>query len=138
MSYQSTVNEMRTAAEAVNPNGRFDHGRKLDLSEKHEGKYPFIFLYPLNVTPGVDPNFVDTSTVLIGFWQQDSPDSKTVDRESLIAQMDALSTSFIAQLLLNKKVRITNLSKEPQYQMYQSTVSGMAIRFNYQNFTPCP
>lgn len=138
MSYQQTVNEIKAAAETVNPNGRFAHGRHVDLSQEFEGDYPFIYLYPMTISPGVDPNFIDTNTIMLGFWMEDKPESTNTEREAIIAAMDALSTSFIEQLEDSKGVRITSLTKEPQYQMYQGTLSGFAIRFQYQNFTPCP
>lgn len=138
MSYQSTVNEIRSAAlTALNGDGRFDHGRHIDLSQKFDGDYPFIFLYPITVIPPDSPDFIDKNNMLIGFWMQDKPDTSTLDRESIIAQMDVLSTLFMATLAVNEKIRITGVRKEPQYQMYQGTVSGFAIQFTYENFTAC-
>jgi len=137
MSYQQTVTSFRNAAQAANPNGRFDHGRHVDLSQLYEGAYPFIYLYPFTVTPGIDPNFIDTSTIIVGFWMQDRPDTTNEEREAIIAEMDVLSTAFLDELYEFRDLRITNVSKEPQYQMYQGTLSGFAIRFTYQNFTPC-
>lgn len=137
MSYQSTVNEIRAAAQAVNPNGRFAHGRHVDLSQMFEGDYSMIYLYPVTTSPGIDPNFIDTHTILLGFWQQDKPESTNEERESLIASMDVLSSAFMNELGDLKGVKISNVSKEPQYQMYQGTLSGFAVRFQYQNFTAC-
>ena len=137
MSYQQTVNEIRNAARTVNPNGRFDHGRHVDLSQMFEGDYPFIYLYPINTSPGVDPEFIDTNTILLGFWKQDKAESSNEEREKIISDMDALSTAFLEQIAELKGTRITAVSKEPQYQMYQGTLSGFALRFTYQNFSPC-
>lgn len=137
MSYQTTVNEIRTAAESVNPSGRFDHGRHVDLSQMSEGDYPFIYMYPININPAEDPDFIDSSIILIGFFRQDRPDTSNAEREAIIAEMDVLSDAFMTQLASSKLVKITNKNKEPQYQMYQGTLSGFAVRFTYQNFTPC-
>lgn len=137
MSYQTTVNEIRAAANNVNPTGRFDHGRYVDLSQGFDGEYPIIYLYPLNINPSHEPEFIDSSTVLMGFFQQDKPDTSNEERESIISEMDILSEAFIDSLSESKHVKITGKSKEPQYQMYQGTLSGFALRFTYQNFTPC-
>lgn len=137
MSYQTTVNEIRAAALAVNPNGRFDHGRHVDLSQLFEGAYSMIYLYPINVNEAIDPEFINLSTIMLGFFAQDKPDTSTIEREAIIASMDVLSTAFLEQLSESKFVKITNVTKEPQYQQYQGTISGFAVRFTYQNLTPC-
>lgn len=137
MSYQSTVNEIRSAANAVNPNGRFSHGRHVDLSQLFEGDYPLIYLYPITINPGVDPDFIDSSIITVGFFKQDRPDTLNQEREDIIAEMDLLSTAFIVALSESKTIRIFQVSKEPQYQMYQGTLSGFAVRFTYQNWSPC-
>lgn len=138
MSYQSTVNEIRAAANtALNGSGRFDHGRHVDLSSKFDGDYPFIFLYPITITPPDSPGFIDRNSMLIGFWMEDKPDTSTLEREAIIAQMDLLSNIFLETLGDNSKVRITGQRKEPQYQMYQGTLSGFALQLTYENFTAC-
>jgi hypothetical protein len=137
MSYASTIQEIRTAANAVNPNGRFSHGRHVDLSQMYEGDYAMIYLYPININKSVDPDFIDTNTILLGFFMQDKPHSTNEERESIIALMDTLSDEFLSVLNEMKAVKVSSVSKEPQYQMYQGTLSGFALRFNYQNFSPC-
>ncbi len=138
MSYLQTINEVRTVAQVVNPTGRFDHGRIIDVSQAFAGDYPVIWLYPFNtLTPNAD-EILDDSTLLIGFWQQDSPASTNAEREQIIGAMYDLAKQFFTQLQLNKLVRINGkVQLEPQYQMYSGTVSGYAARFNYQNFAPC-
>lgn len=137
MSYQSTVTEIRTAAEAVNPHGRFMHGRHVDLSQDAEGCYPVIYLYPITTNRATDPEFIDSHNLTIGFWMEDKPDSSNEDRENIIAKMDQLSDEFLLVLEELRGSRISNVQKEPQYQMYQGTLSGYAIRLTYQNFTAC-
>jgi hypothetical protein len=136
MSYQSTVDVLRTAANAVNT-GRFIHGRKMDASSAYTGLYPLIFLYPFQTRTAVDPDFIDTHDLLIGFFQEDKPDSSPEERELLVSEMDDLSTDFIAALEEMTDIKLTNVIKEPQYQIYSQTISGYAVRFNLQNFTPC-
>lgn len=137
MSYQTTVNEIRAAAEAVNPNGRFINGRHLDISQAFDGAYSVICLYPININKVIDPEFIDSSVILLGFFKQDRPDTSNDEREQIIADMDELSDLFIEQLSENKLIKISNITKEPQFQQYLGTISGFAVRFNYQNFTPC-
>lgn len=138
MSYLQTVNEMRTAANAVNPHGTFDHGGHVDISQDFDKPLPFIYLYPMSDVPAIDPNFVDSNTILMGFWAQDSPDSTTEEREKLIGKMDALSKAFILQLVSNKFTKLSALTREPVYKFYNGTFSGYLVRFTYQNFSPCP
>jgi hypothetical protein len=138
MTYQQTVNEIRNAANAVNKNGRFDHGRIVDLSQAFNGSYPLIWLYPWRST---DPNvgdFLSTHPLVIGFWMQDRPDTSTLEREEIIAKMEVLKDSFIEKLRENSQVDLRNVSSEPQYQMHNGTLSGYAVSFTYQNFSPCP
>jgi hypothetical protein len=138
VSYQTTVSEIRTAALSVlSGQGRFDHGRHVDISQKFEGEYPFIFLYPITVQPPDSPNFIDRNNILIGFWMQDRVDTSTLEREQIIAQMDVLATAFIEALEENSKIRVTGKRGEAQYQMYQGTLSGFAYQFVLENFTPC-
>lgn len=138
MSYQQTINEIRSVAAAVNPEGRFDHGRIVDASQAFAGDYPVIWLYPFNTfVPTADEN-LDDNVLLIGFWAQDSPSSTTAEREAIIASMYDLAKQFFTQLQLSKLVRVNGkIQLEPQYQMYLGTVSGYAARLTYQNFTPC-
>lgn len=136
MSYIQTIAEIRSAAEAVNE-GRFDHGRRVDFSQGFDNKFPFIWLYPVDINDAGINDTVDSTTILMGFWDQDKPSSSTAEREQLIAKMDALCTAFLAQLGLNYQAQATGISREPQYQHSQGHVSGMALRFTYQNFTPC-
>jgi hypothetical protein len=137
MSYLQTVSEIRAAAIHVNPNGTFDHGGHVDISQDFAKSTPFIYLYPISITPGIEPNFIDNNTVLIGFWQQDKPHSSTEEREETLSEMDILSTAFINQLKDNNYVSVTNVRKEPVYKHYQGHFSGFLVQFTYQNFTPC-
>lgn len=136
VSYLQTVAEIRAAASAVNGN-RFDHGRRVDFSQNFNKGFPYIWLYPFQVADPVGDAFLDTSTLLMGFWMADRPDTSVEEREQIIGQMDLLCTAFLNQLRLNKLVSATAVTREPQYQMHQSTVSGFAVRFTYQNFAPC-
>jgi hypothetical protein len=136
MSYQSTVDVLRTAANAVNT-GRFIHGRKMDASHAYTGMYPLIFLYPFNTRSAVDPDIWDTHDLLIGFFMEDKPDSSPEEREAIVSEMDDLCTAFIEALEKAEGVKITNVIREPMYQIYSGDISGYAVRFNLQNFTPC-
>lgn len=140
MSYLQTVADHRAAAIAVNPTGTFDHGRRVDLSQGYDKKFDIIFLYPIDVSdPDVSSdNFFDNTTILLGFWAMDKPSSSMEEREALIGRMDALATAFLAQIRTNSLIQITGVTREPQYQHSQGHMSGMAVRYQYQNFTPCP
>lgn len=141
MSYLQTVNAVESAANTVNPTGMFDHGRVVDASQAFRGPFPVIWLYPMNTdipSPG-GPEFIDDNVLLIGFWKQDKPASTTAERKQIIADMDTLARAFLVQLVADKLIRIIGkIREEPQYQMYNGTVSGVALRLTYQNFAPCP
>jgi hypothetical protein len=136
MSYLKTVSELRAVAAIVNPDGTFDHGKKVDFSQNFDKPFPAIFLYPFEIRDPED-SFLDTSTLTLGFWMQDRPDTSVYERETIIGQMDLLCTAFMTQLKTNNLISVTGVVREPQYQFHQATVSGFAVRFQYQNFTPC-
>ena len=137
MSYESTVAIIRSTANAVNDTGMFLHGRKIDASEKYDGMFPMIVLYPFTRRRATDPDFIDNSDILMGFLAQDKPDSSPEEREALVIQMDELSEAFLDLLGENDLSRVSNVVKEPQFQVYSGKMSGYAIRFTFQDFTPC-
>ena len=73
----------------------------------------------------------------MAFWMQDRPDTSMEERESIIAQMDELCEAFLEEIKGNKFIRAIDALAEPQYQMHNGTVSGVALRFTLQDFTPC-
>lgn len=137
MIYQTIVNTCRSAATSANPSGRFIHGRIIDASRSYDGAYPLIVLYPFTVRVADVDDQMDNSDIVIGFWMQDSPDSSPEKREDIINTMDALSDIFIQKLKDTKKIAISGIVKEPQYQFYAGTVSGFAIRFTFSAFSDC-
>ncbi len=137
MGYLETVQAVRLAAEAVNPQGSYYHGRRVDLSEKHRTKLPVIWLYPFNITDATTDQVMNTNNLLIGFWAQDKPSSSVIERETLIAQMDLLCTSFLRELRSNNQISIENVTREPQIQYYQGTLSGIAMSCNLLNVADC-
>jgi hypothetical protein len=136
-NYQNIVNACRAAV----PTGcRFIHGRLVDFSQSFSGVYPLVTLLPFTLTDARStPDAVfDSANLILGFWQQDRPDTTPEEREALIAEMDMLSDTFINSLLDNNPaVKLSNIQKEPQYQFYQGTLSGYAISFTIQIISPC-
>lgn len=133
MSYQSIVNAIRTAAESVNPDGEFIHGRRVDASQfSIDARFPVIALYPFQIADPDANSDVDQSTIIMGFWDQDSAESSVSEREQLIAGMDELVSEWKEEMKLNNDMRMLVFTREPQYQFYNGTVSGMAIRFTLQ------
>jgi hypothetical protein len=135
-NYQNIVNACRAAV----PNGeRFIHGRLIDFSQGYTGSYPLITLLPFTVTDARStPDAIfDSAPVVVGFWKQDRPDTTAEEREAVIAEMDALSDAFLDSLLESPTVKLTSIQKEPQYQMFQATLSGFAISFTIQLIQPC-
>jgi hypothetical protein len=135
-NYQNIVNACRAAV----PNGeRFIHGRLIDFSQGYTGSYPLITLLPFTVTDARStPDAVfDSASIVVGFWKQDRPDTTAEEREAVIAEMDALSDAFLDNLLESPTVKLSAIQKEPQYQMFQATLSGFAISFTIQLIQPC-
>jgi hypothetical protein len=135
-NYQNIVNACRAAV----PNGeRFIHGRLIDFSQGYTGSYPLITLLPFTVTDARStPDAIfDSAPIVVGFWKQDRPDTTAEEREAVIAEMDALSDAFLDNLLESPTVKLTSIQKEPQYQMFQATLSGFAISFTIQLIQPC-
>lgn len=136
-TYQAIVDQIRTAANtALGGTGRFMHGRIVDASREANGEYPFIVLYPFTIRQGDgDNDSIDSTTILLGFWQQDGPDTTEVQREAIIAAMDTLSDLVLEDL--RDEMQISQVDKEPQYQFYQGTLSGFAVRFSLQIMQSC-
>lgn len=135
-NYQNIVNACRAAI----PNGeRFIHGRLIDFTQGYTGTYPLITLLPFTVNDARStPDAIfDSATLLIGFWKQDRPDTTAEEREALIAEMDLLSDAFLNNLLESNSTKLTAIQKEPQYQMFQATLSGFAVSLTIQLIAPC-
>lgn len=135
-NYQNIVNACRAAV----PDGeRFIHGRLIDFTQGYTGSYPLITLLPFTVTDARStPDAVfDSAAIVVGFWKQDRPDTTAEEREAIIAEMDALSDAFLDNLLESPTVKLSAIQKEPQYQMFQATLSGFAISFTIQLIQPC-
>jgi hypothetical protein len=96
-----------------------------------------IWLYPFDLKEPNDADFLNSMTLMVGFWFQDDPSSSTDQRKELISKAEDLKTLFFTALKSNSKVDVKNIVSEPQYQMYNGTVSGFASRFVYQNFETC-
>jgi hypothetical protein len=124
--YQNIVTAVRNVANAINPTGRFDHGRMVDISQEFTGTYPYIYLYPFKIVQGRN-DYSTTRDLIVGFWVEDRPDTSVQEREALISQMDELSDSFIVELQDVLDVEV--FEKEPQYQMFNGTLSGYAVVF---------
>lgn len=138
MSYQTTVNAIRSAAEAVNPDGTFRHGRRVDASQGSIADvFPVIHLFPFQMPKPTNDDHISDNVMLMGFWMQDRPETSVEEREALIAEMDELCDDFLNELGSNKVVRVVGALAEPQYQMFNGTLSGIALRFTFQDSTPC-
>jgi hypothetical protein len=135
MTYQGTVDLIRNLAYLVNPNGLFMHGRRSDGSLEYPKVFPQIHLYPLRQSVDVN-NGIQTTDVLIFFWQQDSPESSNEEREAIIAQMDVLSNNFL-QLLNNELMSLSNARKTPEYRQLAGTVSGYGLNFTLSDKIGC-
>lgn len=118
---------------------RFIHGRLMDFSNSYTGAYPLATLLPFTVTDArstADETW-DRARLIVGFWDQDRPDTTPEEREAIIDAMDQLSDLFIDALQDSPGRRIGEILKEPQYQMFQGTLSGYAVSFTIELINPC-
>lgn len=135
-SYQNIVDACRAA---VPIGARFIHGRLMDFSNSYTGEYPLITLLPFTTTDGrgtSDDRF-DSTPLVVGFWKEDRPDTTPEEREAIIAEMDLLSDTYLDSLLGLSDIQLVSILKEPQYQMFQGTLSGFAVSFTLNILRPC-
>ena len=135
-NYQNIVDVCRDSV----PNDlRFIHGRLVDFSQGYSGTYPLITLLPftINDARSTPDNIFDNASLILGFWKQDSTDTTAEQREQLIAETDVISDLFLNNILESNQIKLTNIQKEPQYQMFQGTLSGYAISFTISLISPC-
>jgi hypothetical protein len=135
-NYQNIVDVCR---ESIPRDIRFIHGRLIDFTQGYTGTYPLVTLLPftINDSRSTPDGVFDNANLVVGFWKEDRPDTTAEEREALIAEMDILSDLFIFNILESNSTKLTNIQKEPQYQMFQSTLSGYAIAFNISLVSPC-
>jgi len=129
MSYQSTVDIIRAAAEAVNPDGFFVHGRRSDVTTHHDKPMPQISLLPMRSRPD-RRNDNERYSIVMGFFDQDTPTTSELEREKIIAAMDELSNEFMDKLNENKTCTIEGENKTPEYRQLAGTLSGYSIAFD--------
>jgi hypothetical protein len=137
MSYQEIVDLIRNVAIIVNPTGHFMHGRRTDGSLDYNEAFPQIHLMPVRTTWDIQ-NDNQTNDLVILFWDQDRPETSNLEREAIIAAMDALSDAFIFELYENNPVSISNVSKTPEYRQLAGTASGYGLSFTIISKTICP
>ncbi len=135
-NYQNIVTACRSA---IPSDARFIHGRFTDFSQGYTGAFPLVTLLPFTITDArsTPDGVFDSAQIVVGFWQQDRPDTTPVEREAIISEMDVLSDQFINSLLDSPAVKLSNIQKEPQYQMFQATLSGFAVSFTINLVSPC-
>lgn len=138
MAYQAIVDFLRDTAEAVNEDGTFIHGRKIDGSIEYNEPFPQIHLYPFTSTIDTSGGLVETANIVMGFWFQDAPDSSNAERESIIASADQLCQAFIQEIVEADGFDISGIRTEPQYQTIHGTLSGYALTFQLKTAAnPC-
>lgn len=129
MSYQAVVNLIRNTCAEVNPTGFFQHGRTWDASLNFDEGNPQIYLYPLQNTVDIANSHYENWSVLMGFFFQDSQDSTTGQRETLISKADALQRTFIKAIDSAEGIAISGIRTEPKYRQMAGTYSGVLLAF---------
>jgi hypothetical protein len=128
MTYQDIVNIIRNAANYVNPNGFFIHGRKTDGSLNYNEATPQILLLEPQPNTNINNNsFVETITFPIVFVTQDSPESTELRREDLKQEMYLLSRKLLAKIdeePLLQNVQFTG--GQPEIRQLSGTLTGFS------------
>jgi hypothetical protein len=128
MTYQDIVNIIRNAANYVNPNGFFVHGRKTDGSLNYNEATPQILLLePQPNTANNNSSFIETITFPIVFVTQDSPESTELNREYLKQEMYLLSRKLLAKIdeePLLQNVQFTG--GQPEIRQLSGTLTGFS------------
>lgn len=135
MTYQAIVDLIRNTANAINPTGHFMHGRNTDGSLDYDYPFPQIHLMPVQTTFDM-ANSVKEHTLILMFWEQDSPESSNDEREALISAMDILSDTFLLTLN-NNNINITDVLKTPEYRQLSGTASGYGLQFTITSKESC-
>ena len=128
MTYQDIVNIIRNAANYVNPNGFFVHGRKTDGSLNYNEATPQILLLEPQPNTNINNNsFVETIVFPIIFVTQDSPESTELRREDLKQEMYLLSRKLLAKIdeqPLLQNVQFTG--GQPEIRQLSGTLTGFS------------
>jgi hypothetical protein len=128
MTYQDIVNIIRNAANYVNPNGFFVHGRKTDGSLNYNEATPQIFLLEPQPNTNINNNsFVETITFPIIFVTQDSPESTELRREDLKQEMYLLSRKLLAKIDEQPLLQNVQFSGgQPEIRQLSGTLTGFS------------
>lgn len=136
MTYQEVVDFIRTVANTVNPTGHFMHGRRTDGSLDFNEAFPQIHLLPIRSNIDRSSGFA-THIIVLGFWQQDTPQTSNEEREAIIAEMWELCNDFMDYIDTNYNYRIENEAMTPEYRQLAGTASGYGLTFTLTSKLGC-
>jgi PKD repeat protein len=141
MTYKELVNIIRDAAEYVNPNGTFLHGRKTDASLDYNEPSPYIFLLePRPLPQSNNSKYVINISFPIIFVGQDSPESTELQREDLKQEMSILAMQLLSRIDQNDNLENVRFeSPEPEIRQMAGTLTGfsfsLALTYNTNDCT---
>lgn len=128
MTYKDIVDIIRNAANYVNPNGFFVHGRKSDGSlEYNEATPQIILLEPVPNPSNNNQAYIETVTFPIIIVTQDRTDTTPLEREDLKEQMFILSRQLLSKIdeqSLLQNVGYTNA--QPEIRQLSATLTGFS------------
>ncbi len=129
MTYKELVNIIRDAAEYVNPNGTFLHGRKTDASLDYNEPSPYIFLLePRPLPQSNNSKYVINISFPIIFVGQDSPESTEIQREDLKQEMSILAMQLLSRIDQNDNLENVRFeSPEPEIRQMAGTLTGFSF-----------
>ena len=129
MSYIGAVNIIRDTANAINPNGTFEHCRTWDASLEFNEADCQIFLYPLQAAIDITNHFYESWQVVMAIYFQDSPDSTNEERENIVNSAFNLAKIFLSTINENELIEISGIRTEPNYRQLSGTYTGITLTF---------
>jgi hypothetical protein len=139
MTYEQTIELLRTTAESVAPNGTFVFGKKADASlVSQTTAFPLIWLAPFREQTDRLKGNISRSIVLV-FLYQDTTNYTESDRQNLIQEAWQLKEDYMIALnnTLPKVAAYLNEIATPEFMQLSGSVSGYSVQFTLQSKTPC-
>lgn len=139
MTYEQTIELLRSTAASVAPNGTFVFGKKADASlVSQTTAFPLIWLAPFREQTDRLRDLITRSVVLV-FLYQDTTNYTEADRENLIQEAWQLKEDYMIALnnTLPKVAAYLNEIATPEFMQLSGSVSGYSVQFTLQSKTPC-
>lgn len=151
MLYKDLHDIIQNAAESLDYDVTFRHGRRPEINQFHDGTFPLVWLFPINKTGAFSSNsnrLFYTYTCSLGVYQPDKADSTPEDMLKIISLCDKILTHLILKIndtVVNEdeyedNVAVENVSVQPFFRDTSFVATGMLGSFSItlpDNFKFC-